>query len=273
MTTANWILCNVGPEDRISALSYAIEETGRTAQILSLKECYGLLDTLDESHACNIFRGSLGLSVGLRTQRPNWTGSLHEINPYLCSRYYNCWPGNITQQEYIFLPVGGLLRKWDWVFKIMNSDRLFIRPNSGEKEFNGEVVEAKNYNYWKHIVTNQCMVKMSEMAVISKPVKIDRELRLIVANRKVVTGSLYRENGMIFKTPLEDQPDWQQIVTFAEDRLQEADFPLIHCIDIAVCNGVYSVLEVGCFCCCGLYACDLVKIAKGVSEIVEKSHS
>lgn len=268
---ASWILCNVGNPDRISELAYAVQETGRVATILSLKETYALTEVVDQESRPIIFRGSLNLSCLLKQVRPNWSGSIHSRSDYLCSRYYPAWGGNLVQNEHFFISYGELLRRWDSTFDLLSVDgKLFIRPDSGEKEFNGAVVHRKN----KDVFVSDCSfrgVKNQELCVISPPVEIEQEFRLTVANGRVLTGSLYREFGTVMHLPLESYPDSIQrdIVEFAETRLKELTFPKIHCLDIAVVGGKYMVLEVGCFCCCGVYGSDLKKIAQGISEAIE----
>lgn len=268
---AHWVLCNVGSHDRIQSLVYAIQESGRTSEVLSIKECFEITETNNPETKCNIFRGSINMSTYLKESRPGWIGNWHSRSQYLCSRYYSYLGQHITQREYIMLSVGEVLRKWDWIFDTFAvNDKLFIRPNSGEKEFNGEIVHRKNKESWQVLCVDMRPTPQDEICVISKPVQIEREIRLIAANKKIITGSVYREHGTILHMTLESQPDQQQIIEFAEQRLTEISLPPVHCIDIAFTDQGMSVLEVGCFCCCGLYLCDLHKIATHVSEAAEQ---
>jgi len=270
MMTSHWVLCNVGSPDRIQELSYAIQECGRTVDILSLKDTYKLTESIDETPSLTIFRGSLNLSNYLKKSRPNWKGLLHNREDYLCSRYYSYWGDYIVQCDHIMLTHAEILRRWDSVFdEFGTSGKLFIRPNSGEKEFTGSVVYKKNKDAWASETGNLLSVKPEELCILSKPLTLENEIRLIIANKKVITGSVYREFGTILHIPIEDQPDYNEILKFAEERLEELDFPIVHCLDLAKVNGEYKVLEVGCFCCCGLYQCDLHKIARQVSWALE----
>ena len=280
MRRAKWLLANAGPPDRIQALSYAAQEVGCEVEIRSIKEMYddegrAPLETDSNERACVIFRGSINMSVDLRKSRPNWIGNWHSRDAYLCSHYYSYWGQYITQQRYLILPVAEVLRNWDWLFDTLAQDNLlFIRPNSGEKEFNGELVQRKNMFGWKLVSIETKSTLIDELCVVSTPVEIQKEVRLIIANKRVVAGSVYRLAGMIWHERLEDQHDANDIIAFAEmvlAGLSPPDLPPVHCLDIAVHDSKLSILEVGCFCCCGLYACDLHKIVPAVSDAAEQS--
>jgi hypothetical protein len=260
---------------------YAVQEAGREVDVISLKDCFEKHSESRTDRDCVIFRGSINGSSLIKQNRPNWIGTYHSQPTFCCSNYYSYWGKYLTQKNYIMMPVAEVLRKWDWLFKTLGkNNKLFIRPNSGEKEFNGQLISHEMKESWKMMTVciQNCLI--NEMCVISSPINIQKEFRLIIADNKVITGSLYKELDFIKSEPLEDQRDKSDIVEFAERIINDdvnspvykpPTLPPVYCLDIAFASGEYSILEVGCFCCCGLYLCDIHKIAIEVSETVEKN--
>ena len=112
------------------------------------------------------------------------------------------------------------------------------------------------------------------LCVASAPVNIDSEFRFVVKKGKVVTGSLYRMKRHTMSVPLEEVDCTEEAAAFAEKVLSDSpmSLPPVHVIDIAMDGDRPSVLEVGCFCCAGLYCCDRHKVALAVSEAAEEEY-
>ena len=149
---------------------------------------------------------------------------------------------------------------------------IFIRPDSGEKEFTGSVVVRECFNDWKDHVQDARSVPPDTLCVVSTPVTIHKELRLIVSRGRVITGSTYRVAGERHKEPLEDQPDAAQMIAFAERVLADSPplLPPVNVLDVAEDEHGLSLMEVGCWCCAGLYESDRLKLAHAVSEAAEE---
>ena len=92
---------------------------------------------------------------------------------------------------------------------------------------------------------------------------------MVIKDGKVITGATYRIAKHIADEPLDEAMD--EVVAFAEKALADNPPPMppVHVLDIAIEPDKMSILEVGCFCCAGLYCCDRRKIALAVSEAAE----
>lgn len=270
---AKWIICNLGKDDHIRSLFYGVQECGRTAEVLSIKEFYDLLETPSDERACVVTSGSIWANTYVRKQRPNWCGNWHDESNFTCSRYYSYLGDHITQQEYVMLPFAEMLRRQDWLFQAFGvDDEIFIRPDSGAKEFCGEVISRARMASWAEFVSGGENWRKDLLCIVGRPKRMDREFRLVVKRGKVATGSIYRFAKHIEMTPLDNIEDQNDIINFAESVLAEAKMPLppVYVLDIADSEGKLSVLEIGCFCCAGLYECDRRKIALAVSEAAEE---
>lgn len=90
--------------------------------------------------------------------------------------------------------------------KIFLGNNIFIRPDSGMKEFTGEVINiADEDNYNKKLDTIVNWLKYygdgkddgkSLLTLISKAYYIESEWRFVVTDNEIITGSLYCKNGI-----------------------------------------------------------------------------
>jgi len=270
---AKWLILNIGKDNHINELFYGVQECGRTAEVIPLKDFYEMLETPSPESACIVTSGSIWANSYVRKQRPNWVGNWHDESLFTCSRYYSYWGKYITQQNYVMLPFSEIRRRMDWLYSDIGfEDEIFIRPDSGAKEFVGEVVSRGRFNAWETEAKNGENWKSDLLCVVAKPQNIDREFRFVIKNGKVVTGSTYRLAKHISMERMADIDDISAVIAFAEQALADNPPPLppVHVLDIADCGGKFSILEVGCYCCAGLYESDRRKIALAVSEAAEE---
>lgn len=279
--TAKWLICNLGKDEALQNLCYGAQECGREAEIVPLREIAAIVEAPDSELKCVIPVGSIWGNSALRESRPNWVGNYHNKATFLCSTYYAYWGKYLTQKVYAFLPLPEIDRRIDWVYQNFGKDDcIFIRPDSGEKEFVGEVVHRERWRAWLEQTTNQLELTnqpKNQMSVVSRPENIDMEYRLIIADKKVVAGSRYRVAKHLSTEHLSIEDfgngETQDIIRFAERVVNDNPPPLppFFVLDIAKNEGGLSILEVGCFCCAGLYECDRRRVAEGVSVAAEKA--
>lgn len=279
--TAKWLICNLGKDDDIQNLYWGVKESGREAEVISLKEFASIVETRDDAKDCVVTTGSIWMNTEVRRQRPNWAGNWHDESLYDCTRYYSHWGPYVTQQEYVMLPFAELVRRKDWVYRNLGGgpdNKVFFRPNSGGKEFTGAAISRDAFDSWaKHVSGVEYSheaIKQDLLCVAARPLSLYKELRLVVHNGKVVTGSTYRMAMHQWMEPLDAAGEKAEVVSFAEDLLSKnlMKLPPVHVLDVAIQEGGISVLEVGCFCCAGLYKCDRRKIAVAVSEAAESEY-
>ncbi len=272
---SEWVICNINDNEDLNKLAYAVQETGRKASVVSLEYVANL--EKDNERKCVVTKGSIWSNRSLLKSRPNWIGNFHSKEKFLCSNYYPVWLKKITQQNCIMLPFSRIKTEKDKIYKNLGiDDTIFIRPDSGEKEFNGELVVYERFNNWHEYVSANLTNLDTEreediLCIIASPVLIEKEFRLIIADGKVVTGSTYRIQKHLISESIEDHPE-EGLIKFVESLIRDRSprLPPYYCMDIAKTKEGFSILEVGCFCCCGLYACDLRKIAEKISESAEK---
>lgn len=158
-----------------------------------------------------------------------------------------------------------LLREQCELFK--QEGMVFIRPDKDNKIFNGQLMEVDKLNNWVDKMMGDSNSLLNEHIIISSPVNIDYEYRLFIVNGRVLSGSLYRMNGML--TVNNFIPN--EIIDFAEEMSSVYSPSTIFVMDIAYVFGRLFVIEVGCFNSAGFYASDIEKIIIGVSEYCKRN--
>ena len=141
-----------------------------------------------------IFYGSINKAFLLKRLTPAqiW------IDNFDCSRYYPLITSKdiLFNSDYILLPYGSLISRAYMIYSMFLHDRayedkLFIRPNSGFKQFTGFSVsytnfakEIKNIRMFDH-----------ELVLISSDKNIEgAEYRGLVCNNKLITYKKYIDN-------------------------------------------------------------------------------
>lgn len=214
---------------------------------------------------CVVFYGSLNL--GKQIQRENkWVpGVYNNAKSLECSVYFNHFGQHLLNQNYAFITIKELLRQKDFYYSIFgnSNDEIFVRPNSGFKQFTGTVVgrsrmslETLGYGYYHE--------DPSLMVIASGAKQISREWRVVVGDKKVITGSQYK-----IDCELEVSADFpKEVEEFAQSIIPEDWEPdRLFVMDICESENKLSLLELNSFSCSGLYDCDLGKIVEMTSKI------
>lgn len=184
-----------------------------------------------------------------------------------CSYYYDYFGQFLIDPDYIMLPLREILRRQDALYDSMaKNHQLFIRPDDNAKSFNGEVVAQGMLDEWLRGITINAH-DANSVCVVARVKEISDEWRLIVSNGEVISGSQYRQNGLVeYIKGYENGAK-----KFAEHVASVVRWqPEIYCMDIAKVNGEYKLVEIGSVNCAGLYECDIEPIVKRMSELAIK---
>lgn len=225
-----------------------------------------------------VVMGSIQFCGYVLHKRPDLASGVCMTMPnYECTVYYPHFGQDLLNSEYCMLPFGELNRRKEWLFDKFGVDRtVFIRPNSGNKVFTGQLVYKENWN--KDIERIGFYdVAPCELCVVARPKPLGEESRFVVVKGKVISGSVYRDVNNIFLSGEVEpaNPDsvlWHQAQYFVNKTTYNPDHAWV--IDLAWDreDEVYKVLEVGAFSCCGIYGCQVEPIITEVSRVIEKNY-
>lgn len=229
---------------------------------------------------CVVFYGSL--NFGRKLRKLPWIPGVHlNEKAFECTSYYPHLKELLLHyQDYIMMPYGDLAEHKTRIFRYFNSDKIFIRPNSGTKEFTGMVCTEDNF-YDCVKLAGFYDVEPNLLVLISGVEPLEKEWRFVIVDGKPVAGSLYRDWSAPEKiTPgtvtkdyvlMNSHSLWEEstdnnALMLAYEAAKRYNPDRCWTIDIVKTEyRTYHVLEIGCFSCAGLYGCDLEKVVKKVS--------
>lgn len=141
---------------------------------------------------------------------------------------------------------------------------VFVRPDRDNKAFSGQVMTLEELGDWKSGMTGDLAEIGNEPVIIAPPVRIDVEWRLFIVDGKVVSGSQYRQNGLLdvgFECP-------REVFSLAEECAEIYSPAPVFVLDACMIADelVPRVLEIGCFNSAGFYVSDIDAIIRSISE-------
>lgn len=146
-----------------------------------------------------------------------------------------------------------------------NNRDVFVRPSEDLKQFSGQVMNSVECADW---LTNAALCEtsgsrqldMSTKIVIGEPKNIQAEWRWFVVGGQVVSGSMYRRNGRMFKQRERDTNVIQEAQYFADCWLPDSCCVM----DLALVDNVVRVIEFNCINSSGFYDNDVPAIFKAL---------
>lgn len=220
---------------------------------------------------CVIMYGTIGLVKFIQRKKKWYPGAWSDWEELKCTTFLSHWGQFSVQEDYTFLPIAEVNRRWNDLFmKYQFDGHIFIKPNDNDKRFHGEKVADEFRDQW-YKTAQIYGAPISSLALVSKPTCIKAEWRFIIANRKIVSGSLYRADGRTGLSRID--PDWvfdKNAIEFAEKVVNSTEWQPapIYALDVCMVeSGQFKLMEVGSLNCCGLYKCDVAAIMDAANEI------
>lgn len=235
-------------------------ETTPYVPINGSKEYLKLFDDRD----CVVFYGSLNFAAQIQREAPWVPGVYCDLKKYECTYYYPRMGNCLLNYSGCFLPYGMLRGNLFEHLTVLGS-KVFLRPNRGDKGFNGQLVNA----YDDDALSGLSFYNLddSELCLIAPESELLREWRLIVTN-EVITGSQYKTNMESDVSP--ELP--QEVIDYGNKVLLETNFrpDPIWTLDICETKWGLNVLEIGSFSAAGMYASDLSKVVQEVNKLASQ---
>ena len=215
---------------------------------------------------CVVFFGSLNLANQLQREKGWIPGPICNFKNLTCSTYYSYWGKYLLNQDYIMLPLLEFSRRRHEIYCKFGIDGyIFMRPNSGAKTFYGNVYPIEELDKEIDLMEGYAAKNLDEIVVVlSSPKVIDKEWRVIVVDKLVVTASQYK-----VKNEVEEKEGCSgeiAVLNYAQKIANEKWQPdKAYTLDICRSNGKYYLLEANSFSCSGLYKCRPEPIVTSVS--------
>lgn len=267
-----WIIEDFLQDRSVKYLVDEIKAQGMEAVIWDVKSFMDMHQEIEKEHRkypgerCIIFVGSIGMVQNIQRYAKWVPGTWSNFKELECKNYYTYLGEYLFNEDHAFLPVGEFKRKIQWCFDTFGSeDTIFIRPDASSKSFSGQQLHKERLDIDLQWIVDPMFSKREDLIVISSPKNIEKEFRFIVADREVITGSLYKIRGVVIQHP-EVDPGALELaqkvakIPYTMDRMTVVDICMTP-------EGKYYLLEVGGFSCAGLYSCDRALIVKHASRI------
>jgi hypothetical protein len=233
-------------------------EFGFDKLVQEFEQSYKVKDWDSNVPHVGVFLGSIEGCNWMKENRPNvkyWS----TFENYTCSAYYPKMQELLFNDKYAFIPFKELARrKWDLYAWLGREALVFIRPDSGEKDFPAELVDLKDID---KLVENY---DYEGLAVVSTPKNSIGEWRFVVSKGIIHTVSSYKYQGVLTCVPSAPYGAYD-LVNNVISKGYEPDE--IYCVDVVQdMDNNFWVMELTSFSSAGLYACNV----KTISELLKQ---
>lgn len=182
---------------------------------------------------------------------------LININSYTYSYYTSFCENLILNRDYIILPWWMIKQSKDIIFKAFDTEKFFIRPNSGRKIFTGNYITRKWFEKDLDCIKRlpDSCIKPNDLIIISSFKEILSEYRVALRYGEIIDYSCYSGINSI---------DYQEIKKFIKSFYYYPD--IFYVIDIAVGKFGIKILEINNLFSAGWYDMDYEKILKHIEN-------
>lgn len=147
---------------------------------------------------------------------------------------------------------------------LIGRGRAFVRPDEDSKAFDGGLFDQAEMADMINRSMAAGLLRADTTVVVAEPVVVDAEWRMFVVGGEVVAASSYRfagqgDVGLHVPHPVID------MAFEAADRWMPAD---VFCLDIALSDGRYGIVEANCFNASRFYGADASAILSSVTDFV-----
>jgi len=196
-----------------------------------------------------------------------WTpGMYFNANVKNFSKFSYHMGDDLLNSDYHILPYGEFKRR-----RLPADTEVFIKPESGLKEFVGQVIYDDSFDDDLTKLSPYNSIDDDTLCVVASRKRIGAEFRYVICEREVITGSEYRWDNV-----LDVRRDTHPTCDALANRVAKAEWQAdtVYVCDVALLvDDVAKVIELNAFSSSGLYACDIYKIVEAVSRAAQKEAS
>jgi len=218
-----------------------------------------------------IFYGSLQRGRQILKETDFLPGIFLTLENYECYKYYSYYGDNMVNDNYLFLSFNDIIRNKNKIFDFFKTESIFIRPSNGYKTFTGQLLHKDNFEKELDTLSKSYGgIDVDQLVLLSSYKKICEESRFVVVNKNgsnsIIDGNVYMINNELVKHRKVDEC----ALIYANSIIDKYTPDKAFTIDIAKLeDGSYKVLEIGSFCCAGLYNMDIEKVVNGINDLLE----
>lgn len=274
---AHWIVENFTDSEDYRDLVKAVKDSGRECFVIGRHNHFDFDPSGFSAGDCVVVQGSIQMTKNIKNRLPYgcFPVAYNSWNNYLCSAYYPTLKEFLFNDRHEFMTLGALKENKFEIYRKYGKDALiFVRPDSGEKSFSGQLLDLQDFDrVWKNAIASNA--QDGDIVIVSTPKTVNGEWRFVCskygAGGEIIAASTYQYQGK--KTLIPSAP--VGATELCKTILSKGHFPdSVFCIDVCEdADGNFWLLELTSFSSAGLYATDKVKVANRVSEIAEGEYA
>lgn len=210
----------------------------------------------------NVFYGSTTLVLNAYKRFGGGKGIFYESSHFNVRNYIEQWKGSMLNHDSRIMTLTEFCTE-----NHPEYNRWFVRPIEDDKSFSGRIMT------WTEIRNLEAQLKDSNnpylttetLVAISSPKEIEKEWRLFVVDKEIVSACRYTANGAL---NVDDADLPEGMLAFALERFNEYVPDDVFVMDIALHKGNYYIVECNCFNDSGFYRHDISKIIRSVNRFL-----
>ena len=269
-TKCNWIIENFSNGSDIEELINEVNSAGHNLHLINRRTGFKYED-IQLNNECVVFYGSINMASIMKKHLGDCYPVIWENTTFDCTEYWPRYKHLLFNDKYEFVKISDFKKnKWFYYQIYAKEAVLFIRPNSGDKSFAGQLLDIQDFdNFFAE--SNLFNGKDNDIIVVSTPKTIIGEWRFIVtADKDIIGCSCYQYQGKIAIVGSAPAGATAIVEKVFEVGVYPAD---VFSIDIAQDkDGNFWLLEFNSFNSCGLYAINKKQIVSKVTELAIKNY-
>lgn len=271
---ARWIVENFTDSEDYRELIKAVRDSGRDCFVIGRHNHFDFDPKGFNEKDCVIVQGSIQMTKNIRGRLPNgcFPVAYNSWENYLCSKWYPIFKKFLFNDNNKFTTLGELKQnKWEY-YRVFGKEALiFVRPDSGEKSFSGQLIDLIDFDrVWANGISSTA--RDEDVVIVSTPKTVNGEWRFVCSKHgEIISQSTYQYQGKV--TCIPSAP--VGATKLCQEILSVGYIPdSVFCVDICEdADGNYWLLELTSFSSAGLYLTNKTEVVKHVSAIAEKEWS
>lgn len=272
-----WVIEDTNFEEDLTSLISAVEKSGSIHHLIKYvpfddEDAYGIIQSVQNrlGRDCRpiVFYGSLQCAARLKRLANFVPGVWCDLKSLECTNYYSYLGKYLLNDDYVMFPYGELKRKKYDLFRQFDSQKLFIRPSSGFKTFNGQLIDYNEYDKTINNINAFNTIEQSSIVIASSAKTIYEEWRLVIVDKCVVAACKYKKEGLVDIKNGCPMDVWSLGEKIAETYSPE----LAYTMDICRGKDGISLIELNSFSCSGLYAANKEAVVRAINKAALKEY-
>ncbi len=264
MKNIHWILqSNLIRENTLNTIKNILINDNVSFEEVKIVPFSDELPEIKKISDVNVFYGSTTLILNAYKKYGLTEGIFYHHQNFSMKTYLQKWKSKMLNHDSKILTFKEIIN-----FNYPNESKWFIRPIEDDKSFSGKIFSIQEIcNFEKELKnSNNPYLTEETLVTMSSPKSIDKEWRLFIVDKKVISSCRYTMNGELNVNDL-DLP--KEMIEFAENCCKEFTPARVFVMDVALFENEYKIVECNCFNDSGFYKHNVEKIIKKVNELLK----